>query len=277
MNKLSREKQIQVLNALVEGNSIRATVRMTGVAKNTIQKLLLEIGEACQTYHDENVVGLTSKRVQCDEIWNFVGKKDKNCTPGELATVGVGSVWTWVAIDADTKLVISYLVGGRDSEYAYAFMQDVAYRIENRIQLTTDAHGAYFHAVRETFGNEVDYAMLVKKYGNVPGNSSDIRYSSGSVLSVSKLPKIGNPDMDEISTSYIERQNLTMRMSMRRFTRLTNGFSKKIENLEAAVALHYMYYNFVRIHQTIRCTPAMEAGLTKKLWSMGDIVDLLNQ
>jgi IS1 family transposase len=272
MNKLSREKQIQVVKCLVDGNSVRATVRITGVAKNTIQKLVLDLGEACMDYHDEHVRNVASKRVECDEIWNFVQKKDANCTPGELATVGVGSVWTWIAIDADSKLVLSYLVGGRDGSYAYAFMCDVADRLANRVQLTTDAHSSYFTAIREAFAGEVDYAMLVKKYGKGEG-SPDTRYSPAICTGIEKKPKIGNPDKDYISTSYVERQNLTLRMSMRRFTRLTNGFSKKMEHLEAAVALHYMHYNFVRIHQSIRCTPAMEAGLTKKLWSMGDIVD----
>ena len=276
MNRLSREKQIEVLNALVEGNSIRATVRMTGVAKNTISKLLLEIGEVCQNYHDEHVQNLNSKRIQCDEIWNFVYAKEKNLPADLQGHESYGSIWTWTAIDADSKLMVSYLVGKRDGYWAYTFMKDVASRVSNRIQLTTDAHSAYFTAVRESFGENVDYAMLIKKYGKAPEDrQAEVRYSPAVCTGIEKKPKIGNPDPDEISTSYVERQNLTMRMSMRRFTRLTNGFSKKIENLEAAVALHFMHYNFVRIHQTIRCTPAMEAGITNRLWTMRDIVDLL--
>ncbi|MDP4200373.1 MAG: IS1 family transposase [Bacteroidota bacterium] len=273
MNRLSREKQIEVVKALVEGNSINATVRMAGVAKNTILKLLVELGEACQSYHDANVRNVTSKRVQCDEIWNFVAKKDRACTMEERSMTGIGSTWTWVAIDADSKLVLSYLVGGRDGEYAYAFMQDVADRLANRVQLTTDAHGVYLQAVRESFGEAIDYAMLIKKYGKGQ-DGPETRYSPAICTGIEKKPKIGNPNYDEISTSLIERQNLTMRMSMRRFTRLTNGYSKKIENLEAAVALHYMFYNYIRVHQTLGTTPAVSAGLTDKVWSFEDLISM---
>lgn len=276
MNRLSREKQIEIVKALVEGNSIRATTRMTGASKNTITKLLVEIGEACEQYHDKHVRNVNSKRVECDEIWSFVGKKDANCTPGERASGEVGSAWTWTAIDADSKLMISWLIGGRDGEYAYAFMSDVAERLANRVQLTTDAHSAYFTAVRESFGEAVDYAMLIKKYGKGQGSGPETRYSPAVCTGIEKKPITGNPDMTKISTSYVERQNLTMRMSMRRFTRLTNGFSKKIETLEAAVALHFMHYNFVRIHQTLGTTPAVAAGLTEKVWNVGDLVDLLS-
>ena len=244
---------------------------------NTILKLLVDLGDACEAYHDEHVRNLKSERIQCDELWAFVQKKDRVCSPGELATVGVGSVWTWTAIDADSKLCVSYLVGGRDGEYAYAIMKDVASRVDNRIQLTTDAHGAYFTAVREAFRETgVDYAMLIKKYGTAKGNTSDVRYSPGECTGIEKKPISGNPDPKHISTSFVERQNLNMRMNNRRFTRLTNGFSKKMVNLQASVALYFMHYNFVRIHKTLRCSPAMEAGITKHLWEIGDIVDLLD-
>ena len=275
MNKLTREKQIEVVKCLVEGNSIRSTSRITEVARNTVSKLILELGEACEQYHDEHVVNVNSKRVECDEIWSYVGKKDANCTSGELATVGVGSVWTWTAIDADSKLIVSWLVGGRDGEYAYRFMSDVASRLANRVQLTTDAHSSYFTAVREAFAGEVDYAMLVKKYGK-GYEGKDVRYSPAECTGTEKKVKMGNPNRDLISTSYVERQNLTMRMNMRRFTRLTNAFSKSIEHHIASVAIYFMHYNFVRIHQTLRCSPAMEAGIEKRLWDIGDLVDLMN-
>ncbi len=277
MNKLNRDKQIQIVSALVEGNSIRAISRMVDVSRNTISKLLLDLGAACEKFHDENVKGVTAQRVEADEIWSFVGKKDANCTDGERASGNVGSQWTWTAIDTDSKLIISWLVGRRDGEYAYMFMSDVASRLANRVQLTTDAHANYFTAVRESFGvNGVDYAMLVKKYGKGAGNSPDVRYSPGEVISIEKQPKFGNPNADHISTSIVERQNLTMRMSMRRFTRLTNGFSKSVEHHIASIALHFMHYNFVRVHQSLRMTPAMKAGLTNHLWSIGDLVDLLD-
>jgi IS1 family transposase len=275
MNKLSRETQIQIVAALVEGNSIRAISRMVDVSRNTISKLLLDLGAACEKYHDEHVKNLTTKRVECDEIWAFVGKKDANCTSGELATVGVGSVWTWTAIDADSKLIVSWLVGGRDGSYAYAFMCDVADRLANRVQLTTDAHSSYFTAVCEAFAGEVDYAMLVKKYGK-GYEGKDVRYSPAECTGTEKKVKMGNPNRDLISTSYVERQNLTMRMNIRRFTRLTNGFSKSVQHHAASVALHFMHYNFVRIHQTLRMSPAMSAGLTKHLWNIGNLIDLLD-
>jgi len=276
MNKLTREKQIEVVRCLVEGNSIRSTSRITNVARNTVSKLILQLGEACENYHDEHVQNVTSKRVECDEIWSYVGKKDVNCTSEEKTMVGIGSVWTWTAIDADSKLCVSWLVGGRDGEYAYAFMKDVASRLANRVQLTTDAHNSYFTAVREAFHGEVDYAMLIKKYGKGKNQDGpDTRYSPGVCTGIEKKPKIGNPNPDYISTSYVERQNLNMRMNMRRFTRLTNAFSKSIEHHIASIAIYFMHYNFVRIHTTLRVTPAMEAGLTKHLWDIGDLVDLL--
>lgn len=272
MNKLSHELRARVVTCLVEGNSIRATVRMTGVAKNTVTKLLVDLGEACETYMRGTLVNLNCERIQCDEIWSFVGCKAKNL-PAEPARF-MGDVWTWVAIDADTKLCVSFLVGGRDARFAAAFIEELASRLANRVQLTTDGHHAYLTAVSGAFGGEIDYAMLVKAYGETAPEEQR-RYSPARFTSATKLPISGSPDEEHISTSYVERQNLTMRMSMRRFTRLTNGFSKKVENLQAAVALHFMHYNFVRIHQTLRVTPAMAAGVTNRLWDVADLVALL--
>ena len=273
MNRLDKAKQIQVVNALVEGNSIRATVRMTGVSKNTIAKLLVELGAACSEYMNKTLVNLPSKRIQCDEIWSFVGAKQKNVTPKMAAKQVCGDVWTWVALDADTKLVCSWLVGRRDVGWATEFIQDLAGRLANRVQLTTDGHKPYLNAVADGFGEDIDYAMLVKIYGN--DSEGEKRYSPAVCTGCKQEPKIGEPDPKHISTSYVERQNLTMRMQMRRFTRLTNAFSKKIENHVASIALHYMHYNFVRIHQTLRVTPAMAAGVTDRLWSVEDLIGLL--
>src|ERR1022692_4555518 len=274
MNKLSTEKRRQVVAALVEGNGIRATVRMTGVSKNTIAKLLVELGAACSDYLDKALVKLNCKRVQCDEIWSFCYAKEKN-VPAELrGTFGYGDVWTWIGMDADSKLIISWLVGGRDSGSAYAFIQDLAKRLANRVQLTTDGHRAYLTAVEDNFGSDVDYAMLVKLYGSDGGNET--RYSPAECIGCREVVISGRPDPKHISTSYIERQNLTMRMQMRRFTRLTNAHSKKIENHIAAIALHYMHYNFCRVHQTLRVPPTMQAGLIKRLMSIEDIITLSN-
>jgi IS1 family transposase len=272
MNKLSTVKRVAVVSALVEGCSIRSTVRMTGVSKNTISKLLLELGAACTRYQDETLRNLRCKRVQCDEIWSFVGGKDKNL-PEEKKNAGLGSVWTWTAIDADTKLIASWLVGSRDAASAYEFMQDVASRIKTRVQLTTDGHKPYLAAVDDAFGSDIDYAVLQKLYGSE--QSDEKRYSPAVCIGTKQETIVGSPDPKHISTSYVERQNLTMRMSMRRFTRLTNAFSKKVENHAAAVALYFMYYNFGRVHQTLRVTPAMEAGVTGHIWSVEEIVGLL--
>ncbi len=274
MNKLSTTKRVAVVSALVEGCSIRSTVRMTGVSKNTIAKLLLELGAACTRYQDETLRGLRCKRLQCDEIWSFVGGKDKNL-PTEKKDQGLGSIWTWTAIDADTKLIPTWLVGSRDAASAYEFMQDVAGRLRGRVQLTTDGHRPYLEAVEAAFGADIDYAMLVKIYGAEPG--SETRYSPAVCLGCDVKEITGSPDPKHISTSYVERQNLTMRMSMRRFTRLTNAFSKKVENHAAAVALYFMWYNFGRVHQTLRVTPAMEAGITGHVWSVEEIVGLLER
>jgi IS1 family transposase len=272
MNRLPLEKRAQILGLLVEGNSLRATTRLTGASINTVTKLLVDVGTACQAYHDEHVRGLTSKRVQCDEIWSFCYAKQKNIPEHLQGVPGIGDVWTWTAIDADTKLAVSWLVGGRDAEYAKAFMHDVASRLANRVQLTTDGHGPYLVAVEDAFGADVDFAQLIKMYGQVP--DAEHRYSQPKCVGSRKEPFRGSPDPKHISTSYVERQNLTMRMHMRRFTRLTNAFSKKVENHAHAVALHFMFYNFCRLHKSLRVTPAMAAGVTERLWELEDLVRL---
>jgi len=274
MNQLDIAKRAAVVRCLVEGNSIRATGRMTGAAKNTVAKLLVELGEACQRYHDQHVRGLRCERIQCDEIWAFVGAKDKNVPAEKQGQFGIGSVWTWVALDADTKLTVAWAVGRRDAAAAEAFMLDVADRILNRVQLTTDGHHVYLNAVENAFGFDVDYAQLVKLYGPAP--EPETRYSPAKCNGSKRTPLIGLPDREHISTSYVERQNLTMRMSMRRFTRLTNAFSKKVENLAASVSLHFMYTNYVRVHQTLKTTPAVAAGLADRTWTIADLVGLLS-
>jgi IS1 family transposase len=273
MNRLAKEQQKRVVAALVEGNSIRATVRMTGVAKNTVVKLLLDLADACADYHNRSVRNLKVRRLQCDEIWNFVGAKAKNATP-ERKAEGWGDTWTWTALDADTKLCVSYLVGGRDLSWATEFMVDCADRISNRVQITTDGHKAYMEAVETAFGADIDYAQLQKIYGAPAENHT--RYSPATCIGCDMKVVSGDPDPKHVSTSFVERQNLSMRMSIRRFTRLTNAFSKKVENHAAAVALWFMYYNFCRVHQTIRVTPAMEAGISNHVWSIEELVSLLN-
>ena len=263
-----------VVGALVEGASINAICRMTGVAKHTVLKLLEDMGCACAAYHHRHVRGLRSRRIQCDEIWQFVGAKQKNATPEQKAA-GWGDAWTWVALDADTKLCISYLIGGRDTGWATDFAFDVRERVVGRPQITTDAHKPYLAAIEMAFGDNVDYAQMHKIYGA----SGDVegRYSPATCIGCDMKTVIGSPDYEHVSTSYVERQNLTMRMSMRRFTRLTNGFSKKIENHGHAIALHFMHYNFVRVHKTLRVTPAMEAGIADHVWSMEELVALLDE
>lgn len=275
MNKLTQDKRAAVIRALVEGNSIRATVRMTGVAKNTVVKLLADLGTVCAVYQDKTLRNLTCKKIQCDEIWSFCYAKQKNVPEDKAHLFGYGDVWTWTALDPDSKLIVSWLVGLRDAEWGTVFMKDVAKRLSNRVQLTTDGHNAYLVAVDEAFGSEVDYAMLVKLYGAEKGEAG--RYSPPTCIGCRRRGIIGKPDKKQISTSMVERQNLTMRMGMRRFTRLTNGFSKKVENLEHAVALHFMHYNFCRVHQTLRVSPAMAAGVTDRLWDVEDIVELLEE
>jgi IS1 family transposase len=274
MNKLSSAKRSQVVAALVEGNSIRSTVRMTGVAKNTIVKLLVALGAACDKFQRETLVNLRSRRIECDEIWSFVYAKEKNVTPKIEARVGTaGDVWTWTALDPDSKLIVSWLVGHRDAGYAQAFVEDIAYRLAHRVQLTTDGNKLYLQAVENAFGMDVDFAQLVKLYGTP--EDGERTYSPAVCIGCRKTAIMGNPDPEHISTSKVERQNLTMRMSMRRFTRLTNAFSKKVENHEAAVALYFMWYNFGRVHQTLRVTPAMEAGVSDHVWTVDEIVALL--
>ena len=271
MNCLSVEKRTQVVSALIEGNSVRATVRMTGVCKDTVLKLLVDLGTACAAYHDQHVRNLRPQRVQCDEIWNFCYAKAKNAPEDKIA-LGAGDVWTWIAIDADTKLGISYLVGKRHAPDAFRLMQDISSRVANRFQLTTDGHHVYLNAVENAFGSEIDYAMLVKVYGAAP--ETETRYSPGRIIRTQLAVITGKPDPRHFSTSYIERQNLTIRMGMRRFTRLTNAFSKKLDNLKHAVALHFMHYNYCRVHSTLRVTPAMESGLTDHVWSLEELVGL---
>lgn len=273
MNKLTKESQAHVIRLLVEGNSIRSIVRITGVAKNTIVKLLHEVGAACSEYQNKTLRNLTCRRVQCDEIWSFCYAKDKNVPADKKGQFGFGDVWTWTAIDAETKLIVSWMVGGRDGGTARGFMDDLAGRLASRIQLTTDGHRVYLTAVEEAFGSEIDYAMLVKIYGADPG--ADSKYSPAVCIDCERVAVSGRPKPEHISTSFVERQNLTMRMSMRRFTRLTNAFSKKAENHIAALALYFMFYNFCRIHQTLRVTPAMEAGVSNHVWGTEEIVALL--
>ncbi len=273
MNKLASAQRAAILTLLCEGNSLRSITRITGVSLDTVTKLLIDAGRACQAFHDSTVRDVRAKRVQCDEIWSFTYAKQKNVVDAKAAPEGAGDTWTWTAMDADSKLIVSWLVGGRDADYADAFMQDVANRLAGRVQLTTDGHKTYLQAVEGAFGADVDYAMLVKQYGAPIGAPG--RYSPGECTGAIKTRVEGKPDAKHVSTSYVERQNLTMRMHMRRFTRLTNGFSKKTENHGYAVALHCTFYNFVRMHKTLRCSPAMAAGLTTRLWEMKDIVDLV--
>jgi IS1 family transposase len=270
MNRLSIPRQAQVIAALVEGTSINATCRITGVAKHTVLKLLKDLGCAAASYHDSHVRNLRVRRLQCDEIWAFVGAKMKN-TSAEKIEQGWGDVWTWTAIDADTKLIVSYTVGQRGANTANAFMQDVASRVTNRFQLTTDGHRVYADAVEDAFGADIDYAMLVKIYG-ASNDSPESRYSPATCIGCRTGILAGDPDPKHISTSFVERQNLSMRMGMRRFTRLTNGFSKKLENHGHAVALYFMHYNFCRVHKTLRVTPAMEAGLTDHVWEIEELI-----
>ncbi len=271
MNRLSIADRAKILGMLVEGNSLRSCSRLADVSLNTVTKLLMELGAACEKFHDQRVRNVRVRRLQADEIWCFVGAKAKNVT-AEKKLEGWGDVWTWTGLDADTKLCVSYLVGGRDGGWAKEFMQDCASRIKGRVQITTDGHRAYLDAVEDAFGADIDYAMLQKLYGAPAQNDS--RYSPATCIGCEMETVSGNPDAAHVSTSYVERHNLTMRMSMRRFTRLTNGFSKKIENHIAMVAIHAIYHNFSRIHKTLRITPAMAAGLSDHVWSLEEIVQM---
>ena len=276
MNKLNREKRVQVINALVEGNSIRATARMCDVAFNTVLKLLPEIGKACAEYQDKTFRNLPCKRIQMDEIWSFCYAKEKNVPDEMKGQFGFGDVWTFTAICADTKLVPSWLVGRRDSGHAFEFVNDLAGRLANRVQISTDGHKMYLEAIEDTFGTEVDFAQVIKIFNEPKAVGNEKKYSPGECCGTRKAKVTGDPDMRHVSTSYVERQNLTMRMSMRRFSRLTNGFSKKVQNHGYAIALHYMHYNFCRIHKSLRVTPAMEAGVSNHVWEIEEIVALLD-
>lgn len=274
MNKLPLQKRVLILSMLCEGSSMRSIARTADVSINTVSKLLVDAGKACAAFHDEAVQGVKAKRVQVDEIWSFTYAKQKNVARAKAAPEEAGDTWTWTAIEADTKLIVSYLVGGRDSEYALAFMDDLRSRIANRVQLTSDGHKAYLNAVEDAFGADVDYAQLVKLYGAAP-ESAKGRYSPAECIGARKEVIEGNPDPKHVSTSYAERQNLTMRMQMRRFTRLTNAFSKKFENHMHMVALYTVWYNFVKLHKKHKMTPAMAAGVSDRLWSVEDITNLV--
>jgi IS1 family transposase len=275
MNRLPLEKRAQILGLLVEGNSLRAASRLADVSINTVTKLLISLGCSCQAYHDKHVRNLNCQRIQCDEIWSFVYAKQKNILERLRGEPGIGDAWTWVAMDADSKLAVSWLVGGRDAEYANAFMDDVASRLARRVQVTTDGNAVYLDAVGGAFpSGGVDFATLIKIYGAAP--EGEKRYSPPECIGCRKEAVRGNPDPKHVSTSYVERQNLTMRMHMRRFTRLTNAFSKKVENHAHAVAVHFMWYNFGRIHKALRVTPAMQAGLSDHVWSLEEMVGLAN-
>lgn len=279
MNKLNQERQVQVVKALVEGNGINSIVRMTGVAKNTILKLLADLGSVCLKYQDENLRELKLSHIQCDEIWEFCYAKEKNVPTEHKGKFGYGDIWTFVAIDAETKLVPCWLVGQRDAGHAFEFLNDLRQRLANRVQLTTDGHKMYLEAVWDAFAGDVDYSQLVKLYGQEP--EAEKRYSPAQCIGAQKHAIVGHPDIKHVSTSYVERQNLTMRMSMRRFTRLTNGFSKKVENHMFAIALHFMFYNFARVHKSLANpyprTPAMATGITNHIWTAEEIVSLLDK
>lgn len=277
MNKLDIKTRVMILNMMVEGMSMRSISRTVGVSINTVTKLLIEAGGACAKYHDETVRNVQTTRVECDEIWSFVYAKNKNVENATAAPDGSGDVWTWTAIDADSKMILSYELGDRSAKTAHEFMFDLQGRLVNRVQLTTDGHKAYLEAVESAFGGEVDYAMLVKMYGDVKGNKGhEKKYSPAGFSGSRKELIVGNPVKELVSTSYIERQNLSMRMGMRRFTRLTNGFSKKLENHLNMLSLYFVHYNFVRIHKTLKMTPAMAAGVSDTLHDMDFIVGLID-
>ena len=276
MNKLPLKTRALILNMLCEGQSMRATARLADVSFNTVAKLLIDAGKVCADLHDELVQSVTASRIQCDEIWSFTYAKQNNVATAKAAPQVAGDTWTWTALDADTKLIVSSMVGGRDAEYANAFMGDVASRLANRVQMTTDGHKAYLEAIEGSFGADIDYAQLIKVYGNAPETSKG-RYSPADCTGIVKRTVEGQPDDKHISTSYVERQNLTMRMQMRRFTRLTNVFSKKFENHMHMVALYTFWYNFIRMHKSLRVTPAMAAGLSETLWDMDDLVRIMDE
>jgi IS1 family transposase len=273
MNKLDKKDRAKILHLLCEGQSIRAVTRVTGASKNTVAKLLLGVGRATSAYQDRVFRNLNSKRVQVDEIWTFTYAKQANVPNAKAAPEHAGDTWTWTAIDADTKLLISWSVGDRSTETAISFLDEVRHRLAGRVQLTSDGYRPYLEAVATVFGDEVDYSQLVKLYGPAP--EAERRYSPPVCVGARKHKVVGNPDPKHVSTSYAERHNLTMRMHMRRFTRLTNAFSKKVENHVAAVSLHSFYYNFIKLHKTLKTSPAMAAGVTDRLWEVSDLVDML--
>lgn len=277
MRQLPTEKRVMILNMLVEGMSMRAISRTVGVSINTVTKLLVDAGEACAAYHDETVRNVAVKRVECDEIWSFWYAKAKNVQTAKAAPKGAGDVWTWTALDADSKMILSYEIGDRSAETALDFMLDLQRRVVGKMQLTTDGHSAYLEVVEDVFGGEIDYAMLVKQYGAPTGSKGHERKYSPAVCTGTKKKVIsGDPETDKISTSYVERQNLSMRMGMRRFTRLTNAFSRKLQNHLHMLSLYFVHYNFVRIHKTLKTTPAMAAGVSDTLHDMAWIVDLID-
>ena len=279
VNKLPLVRRAQILTLLCEGSSMRSIERIVGCSINSVDKLLRDAGEVALAYHDEHVHGVKAQRVQCDEIWSFVHAKAKNVPTSKRAgDPTIGDCWTWTAIDADSKLLLSYLVGGRDAEFALMLMDDLKGRLTNRVQLTTDGHRAYLQAVEEAFGADIDYSMLIKLYGELPSSPEAARRYSPSEGAGTRTENItGNPDPKHVSTSYAERANLTMRIAMRRFTQLTNAFSKKLENHAHMVALYALWYNFVRIHKTLRTSPAMAAGIETLLWPMEDVVRLIEE
>lgn len=278
MNKLPHQTRAMILKMLCEGQSMRATARLADVSFNTVAKLLEDAGNVCADLHDERVQGVPSKRIQCDEIWAFCYAKEKNVPTAKAAPDGAGDVWTWTALDPDSKLMVAYAVGDRDQETAREFMFDLAERLAGRVQLTTDGFGAYLKAVGDAFAADVDYARLIKLFGEPKGvTSPERKYSPGVCTGIIKEEVFGKPDHAKISTSHVERQNLNMRMGMRRFTRLTNGFSKKVESHAAMVALYTVFYNFCRVHKTLRVTPAMEAGLTDHVWDMEEVVAVMDE
>jgi len=270
MNKLSTEKRAMIVKCLIDGVGVNATTRLTGAAKHTVLKLLREVGEACAIYHDEKVRNVKAKRVECDEIWSFVGMKQKNVPAEKQGQFGLGDVWTWTAIEAQSKLIVSYMIGLRDGGYATEFMRDVASRLAYKVQLTTDGLKAYLDDVEDAFGGDVDYAQLIKIYG--PSAPGAARYSPPACIGCEAKQVAGTPDHKHVSTSYVERQNLSMRMGMRRFTRLTNAHSKKVENHAHAIAMYFMHYNYCKIHSTLRVTPAMETGLTDHVWEIDELL-----
>lgn len=276
MNKLPLKTRVQILSMLCEGSSMRSISRVCDVSINTVSKLLVDAGNACAAFHHETVRDVEAKRVQCDEIWSFCYAKRKDVEKAKAAPEEAGDVWTWTAIDSDSKMILSWAVGDRGAQTANYFMDDLAERLASPVQLTTDGHAVYLDAVAGAFGNDIDYAMLVKLYGDDGGKGPERKYSPGECVGARKEPKTGNPDARHISTSHVERHNLTMRMSMKRFARLGNAFSKKIDNHIHALSLYFVFYNFTRTHKAHKLSPAMAAGVTDRLWSMEDIVDLID-